>query len=194
MILLLCVLIYGAQAMGVKPKMPERLYAVFETSQGNITCVLYPQQAPKTVENFAGLAKGEKEFTDPKTKNKEKRPYYDGTIFHRVIPDFMIQGGDPLGLGIGGPGYEFEDEIDAKLKFDQVGRLAMANGGPNTNGSQFFITVAPTPWLNGHHTIFGQVIEGQEVVEAISQVKRDSNNRPQEAIVLKKLIIKESLE
>ena len=165
--------------MGVKPKMPERLYAVFETSQGNITCVLYPKSAPKTIDNFMTLA---------------KKPFYDGTIFHRVIPDFMIQGGDPTGTGMGGPGYKFEDEIDPKLKFDQVGRLAMANAGPNTNGSQFFITVAPTPWLNGAHTIFGQVIEGQEVVEAISLVKRGQHDKPVEPVVLKKVIIKESLE
>ena len=172
--------------------MPEKLYAVFETSEGKIVCALYPVQAPKTVANFVGLAKGEKEWEDPKTRHKIKRPLYDGTIFHRVIPDFMIQGGDPLGLGIGGPGYQFEDEI-SDLTFNRLGRLAMANSGPNTNGSQFFVTLAPTPWLNGKHTIFGQVIEGQEIAEKIASVKKDNRDKPLEPIILKRVIIKESL-
>jgi len=120
-----------------------------------------------------------------------KKPLYDGTIFHRVIPDFMIQGGDPLGTGMGGPGYRFEDEIARSLAFDRPGRLAMANAGPNTNGSQFFIAVAPTPWLNGKHTIFGQVIKGEEVVQAITQVRRDRSDRPLEPVILKKVIIQE---
>jgi peptidyl-prolyl cis-trans isomerase A (cyclophilin A) len=182
-----------AFAMGGKPKMPDKLYAVFETSQGTVTCLLYPQQAPKTVENFVGLAKGEKEWTDPRSGENAKKALYDGTIFHRVIPDFMVQGGDPLGLGIGGPGYKFEDEFAPDLGFDRPGRLAMANSGPNTNGSQFFITVGPTTWLNGKHTIFGQVIEGQEVVEKISLVKRDGRDRPLEPVILKKVTIKETL-
>jgi len=173
--------------------MPEKLYAVFETSQGKIVCLLYPRQAPKTVENFVGLAKGEKEWTDPRSSEQVKKPLYDGTIFHRVIPDFMIQGGDPLGLGIGGPGYKFADEIAADLSFDRPGRLAMANSGPGTNGSQFFITVAPTNWLDGKHTIFGQVIEGQEVVEAITRVKKDQRDKPLEPVVLKTVLIKEEL-
>ncbi|MCU0641692.1 MAG: peptidylprolyl isomerase [Candidatus Margulisbacteria bacterium] len=173
--------------------MPEKLYAVLETSQGNITCLLYAKQVPLTVENFVTLARGEKEYTDPRTGERAQKPYYDGTIFHRVIPDFMIQGGDPLGLGIGGPGYKFEDEIVTDLRFDRPGRLAMANSGPDTNGSQFFITVAPTDWLDGRHTIFGQVIEGQEVVEAISKVQRDQRDKPAEAVILKKVTIRETL-
>ncbi|MFC1495790.1 peptidylprolyl isomerase [Candidatus Margulisiibacteriota bacterium] len=173
--------------------MPDKLYAVFETSLGNITIALYPNEAPKTVANFVGLARGEKEWTDPRDGKKTKKPLYDGTIFHRVIPDFMIQGGDPLGKGTGGPGYRFEDECVEELGFDRVGRLAMANAGPNTNGSQFFITVAPTTWLNGKHTIFGQVIEGQDVVDVISLVPRGSQDKPNEDVVLKKVIIKEEL-
>jgi peptidyl-prolyl cis-trans isomerase A (cyclophilin A) len=180
-------------AMGGKPKMPEKLYAVLATSQGDITCLLYPKQAPKTVENFVGLARGEKEWTDPRSGERSKKPLYDGTIFHRVIPDFMIQGGDPLGLGIGGPGYKFEDEVATDLTFDRPGRLAMANSGPNTNGSQFFITVAPTNWLDGKHTIFGQVVAGQEIVEAISRAKRDQRDKPLEPIILKSVTVKEEL-
>ncbi|HNQ36022.1 MAG TPA: peptidylprolyl isomerase [bacterium] len=171
--------------------LPRGLYAIFETSQGRITCLLYEKEAPKTVRNFTGLALGKKEWTDPKTGRKQKKPLYDGTVFHRVIPDFMIQGGDPLGVGIGGPGYQFEDECTPKLGFDRTGRLAMANAGPNTNGSQFFITVAPTPWLNGKHTIFGQVVSGQEVVDQITRVKRDRNDRPLQDVVLKKVIIED---
>ncbi|MFH1347777.1 MAG: peptidylprolyl isomerase [Candidatus Margulisiibacteriota bacterium] len=173
--------------------MPEKLYAVLETNQGEIVCLLYPKSAPKTVANFVELAKGEKEWTDPATGEKTKRPLYNGTIFHRVIPDFMIQAGDPLGKGIGGPGYKFEDEFDPVLTFSNPGTLAMANSGPNTNGSQFFITVAPTPWLNGKHTIFGRVIQGQEVVEAISKVARDQRDTPIEPVVLEKITIKEEL-
>lgn len=134
-----------AYAMGEKPKMPEKIQAEFQTNKGNFTCLLYPKSAPKTVANFIGLAQGEKEWTHPKTRRKTNKPLYTGTIFHRVIPDFMIQGGDPLGLGVGGPGYRFEDEIDPALTFANPGTLAMANSGPNTNGSQFFISVTPTP-------------------------------------------------
>ena len=173
--------------------MPDRLYAELETSQGTIVCELYAKEAPITVANFVALAKGEKEWLDPKTHEKTTKPLYDGTIFHRVIPDFMIQGGDPLGLGIGGPGYKFVDEFCDELGFDQVGRLAMANSGPGTNGSQFFITVAKTDWLNNKHTIFGQVIKGQKVVETISKVERDSQDKPNEAVVLKKVTIKEKI-
>ncbi|MFH1386677.1 MAG: peptidylprolyl isomerase [bacterium] len=167
----------------------ENNFAVLETSLGRIVCELYPDQAPMTVKNFAGLAKGEQAWTDPKTKEIVKKPLYNGTIFHRVIPNFMIQGGDPLGLGIGGPGYKFEDECVEELAFDQVGRLAMANSGPGTNGSQFFITVAETPWLNGKHTIFGQVIEGQEVVEQIANTPRGANDRPKTDVILKSVTI-----
>jgi peptidyl-prolyl cis-trans isomerase A (cyclophilin A) len=176
--------------MGGNPKMPEKIKTVFETSLGNITCELYPAQAPIAVENFVGLATGAKEWTHPRSHKKTKDPLYNSTIFHRIIPNFMIQGGDPLGQGVGGPGYSFIDELSAKLAFDRPGRLAMANAGPNTNGSQFFITVVETPWLNGKHTIFGQVIEGQEVVDAITKVERDGRDRPLESIVLKRIVIK----
>jgi peptidyl-prolyl cis-trans isomerase A (cyclophilin A) len=192
-ILFITILAASTFAMGGKPKMPDRLYAVLETSQGNITCLLYAKEAPITVANFVELAKGEKEWTDPRTRDKVKKPLYDGTIFHRVIPNFMIQGGDPLGQGIGGPGYQFDDEIVAGLTFDRPGRLAMANAGPGTNGSQFFITVAPTMWLNGKHTIFGQVVEGQEVVEQISKVKTGPQDKPLEPVMLEKVVIKDSL-
>jgi len=163
--------------------------AVFHTSMGKISCELYPGEAPLTVENFISLARGTKKWTDPATGKEVTRPLYDGTAFHRVIPEFMIQGGDPLGTGSGGPGYEFKDEISEKLKFDKPGILAMANAGPNTNGSQFFITLAPTPWLDGYHTIFGRVVSGQEVVDAISKVKRDSQDKPLKPVILDKVEI-----
>jgi len=160
------------------------LYAVLDTTLGEITCRLFPDKAPKTVENFTGLVKGTKEFVDPKTRQRVKRPFYDGLIFHRVIPNFMIQGGCPLRSGTGGPGYKFEDEFSPDLKFDRPGRLAMANAGPNTNGSQFFITVAPTDWLNDHHTIFGEVVKGYEVVEKIAKVPRDRSDRPATPVMM----------
>jgi peptidyl-prolyl cis-trans isomerase A (cyclophilin A) len=160
------------------------LYAVFETTQGEITCELFLDEAPKTVANFRGLAEGAKEFLDEKTEQKTKRRYYDGLIFHRVIPKFMIQGGCPLGVGTGGPGYKFEDEFSKDLRFDRAGRLAMANSGPNTNGSQFFITLAATDWLNDRHTIFGQVVRGQDVVEKIVNVPRGRNDKPQTPVVM----------
>ncbi|MFH1577243.1 MAG: peptidylprolyl isomerase [Candidatus Margulisiibacteriota bacterium] len=174
--------------------MPEKLYAVLETSKGEIVCLLLPKSAPETVANFVLLGKGEKDWTDPNTGEKTNKPLYNGTIFHRVIPDFMIQGGDPRGNGTGGPGYKFKDEIDPVLTFANPGTLAMANSGPNTNGSQFFITVAPTPWLNGKHTIFGRVVKGQEIVESISLVKRDQRDTPVEPVVLENVTIKESLD
>ena len=140
------------------------LYATFETSEGNIVCRLFEKDAPKTVANFVELAEGKREWTHPSTRKKSKDRLYDGTIFHRVIPDFMIQGGDPQGTGMGGPGYQFEDETKGSPhKFDKPGKLAMANAGPNTNGSQFFITTVPTTWLTGKHTIFGEVVEGQDI-------------------------------
>ena len=163
---------------------PAGTYAIFETSQGNIVIRLLEKEAPKTVENFVGLAEGAKEFTNEKTGKKEKRPFYDGLVFHRVIPDFMIQGGCPHGSGMGGPGYKFADEFHSSLKHSKPGKLSMANSGPNTNGSQFFITVAPTPWLDNKHTIFGEVVEGQDVANRISTLPRDRNDRPNTAVTL----------
>jgi len=136
------------------------------------------------VANFIGLAEGTKEFADPKTSQKAKRRFYDGLAFHRVIPDFMIQGGCPLGTGTGGPGYKFADEFHPSLRHSATGRLSMANAGPNTNGSQFFITVAATPWLDKRHTIFGEVVEGQDVADNISKLPRDSNDRPRTPVIL----------
>ena len=149
--------------------MAEEIYATFETSAGTIVVKLMPEKAPKTVEVFLGLVEGTKEWTDPASNQKVKRPLYDGTVFHRVIPDFMIQGGDPLGTGYGGPGFRFADEIGPDNKFDRPGLLAMANAGPNTNGSQFFITEVPTPHLNRGHTIFGEVVKGFELVPKIAR-------------------------
>ena len=164
------------------------LYATFETSEGTIVCRLFDKEAPKTVANFVELAEGKREWTHPSTRKKSKDRLYDGTIFHRVIPDFMIQGGDPEGTGRGGPGYQFEDETKGSPhKFDMPGKLAMANAGPNTNGSQFFITVAATAWLTGKHTIFGEVVEGQEVVNKITAVPRGPQDRPKKDVVLKKV-------
>jgi len=160
------------------------LYAVFETTVGDITCRLFPDKTPKTVENFVGLANGTKKFVDPKTRQPATRPYYNGLTFHRVIPDFMIQGGCPLGTGTGGPGYKFEDELVKDLSFDRPGKLAMANAGPNTNGSQFFITVAPTAWLNQRHTIFGEVVQGQDVVDRVASTPRDRHDRPKIPVVM----------
>jgi peptidyl-prolyl cis-trans isomerase A (cyclophilin A) len=167
------------------------LFAKFSTTEGDFTVKLFPEDAPITVSNFVDLATGKKEYTDPKTRSKVKKPLYDGLIFHRVIPDFMIQGGDPLGNGTGGPGYQFEDEVNSPHKFDKPGKLAMANAGPNTNGSQFFVTVAETSWLTGKHTIFGEVVEGYPVVEKISKVKRDGNDRPLTPVVLTKVTIED---
>jgi len=147
-------------------------YAIFYTSQGTIVCRLFPQEAPKTVANFVGLAKGTKSWTDPATGKRMHTPLYSGTVFHRVIPDFMIQGGDPQGTGEGSPGYKFDDEISPNRHFDKPGMLAMANSGPNTNGSQFFITVAPAEHLDGHYSIFGEVVSGQDVADAISKEPR----------------------
>jgi peptidyl-prolyl cis-trans isomerase A (cyclophilin A) len=163
--LTLAVLTLGVAAVAANPvpalgqskdKAKGNPIAIFHTTAGDMKCELFPSKAPKTVANFIGLATGTKEWTSPASGQKQTRPLYDGTIFHRVIPNFMIQGGDPLGQGIGGPGYKFEDEFDSSVGFSQPGRLAMANSGPNTNGSQFFITEVPTPHLNGKHTIFGQ--------------------------------------
>jgi peptidyl-prolyl cis-trans isomerase A (cyclophilin A) len=171
-------------------------YAVIKVSdgkklKGDITIKLFPEKAPKTVDNFVGLATGKKDWKDPTSgKSKKGTSLYAGTIFHRVIPDFMIQGGDPLGQGIGGPGYQFEDETSPSDSFDKPGILAMANSGPNTNGSQFFITVKPTPWLNGKHTIFGEVTKGMDIVEKIVSAPRGPNDRPETPIKITKITIR----
>jgi peptidyl-prolyl cis-trans isomerase A (cyclophilin A) len=165
-------------------------YAVFNTSEGQIVARLFENEAPKTVANFVELAEGAREWTHPVTRAKGKEKLYDGTVFHRVIPDFMIQGGDPAGTGMGGPGYRFEDETKGSPhKFTKPGKLAMANAGPNTNGSQFFITVAQTDWLTGKHTIFGEVVEGYEIAEKISKVPRGGQDKPQKPIVLESVVI-----
>src|SRR5205085_11965069 len=164
---------------------PAGTYAIFNTSEGTIVCRLFEKEAPKTVANFVDLAEGKREWSHPVSKKKSKDKLYDGTIFHRVIPNFMVQGGDPAGTGFGGPGYQFEDETKGSPhKFDKPGKLAMANAGPNTNGSQFFITVAPTTWLTGNHTIFGEVVEVYEVVNKITQVQRDRSDKPTKDVVL----------
>lgn len=170
----------------------KTMFATFDTNKGKFKVQLFKDEAPKTVENFVGLAKGTKEFKDPKNNgNKTKRPFYDGLVFHRVIDGFMIQGGDPLGNGTGGPGYQFEDEFSPKLKHTKPGLLSMANAGPNTNGSQFFITVAPTPHLDNRHSIFGEVIEGMDVVYSIAGAKTDRDDRPLSEIKVKTVTISE---
>ena len=165
--------------------------AIIQTTAGDLHCTLFPKVAPIGVANFIGLADGTKDWTSPVTHAKKHGvPLYDGTIFHRVIPDFMIQGGDPQGTGMGGPGYQFEDETKGSPhKFDKPGKLAMANAGPNTNGSQFFITTVPTTWLTGKHTIFGEVVEGQDVAVKITGVPQNRQNKPNKDVVLKKVTI-----
>jgi peptidyl-prolyl cis-trans isomerase A (cyclophilin A) len=165
------------------------VYATMKTSMGDVVILLFEQKAPKTVANFVDLATGAKEWTDPKTKQKVKRPLYNGTIFHRVIPDFMIQGGDPLGNGTGGPGFRFADEFHPDLKHSKPGILSMANAGPNTNGSQFFITHKATPWLDGKHSVFGEVVKGQDVVNAMASAPRDSRDKPTKDVVLVEVVI-----
>ena len=179
-------------ALAQKQRKPG-LYATLQTSQGTIVCELYEKEAPMTVENFIGLADGKKEYKDPKTGEKKKGRYYDGTVFHRVIPDFMIQGGDPTGTGTGDPGYKFKNESAPNLNFDKPGRLAMANSGRDTNGSQFFITDAAVGLSGNDYTIFGQVIEGLDVVKKIARVPKDPSNpehsKPVTPPVLQKVII-----
>lgn len=167
------------------------MYADFETSMGNFRALLYHNYTPKTVENFVALAEGAKEFTDYKAKKKVKRPFYDGLTFHRVIKGFMIQSGDPMGNGSGGPGYTFEDEFHPNLQHNRAGLLSMANYGPNTNGSQFFITLAETDHLDKKHTIFGEIVDGMDVVNKIGEVKvnRLKNDEPIEPVILKKVTI-----
>jgi peptidyl-prolyl cis-trans isomerase A (cyclophilin A) len=169
--------------------MTNTLTATLRTNRGTVVVRLFPDQAPKTVGNFVELAEGTREWTNPATRQKGATKLYDGTIFHRVIPDFMIQGGDPLGTGTGGPGYRFADEFHPDLSFDRPYLLAMANAGPGTNGSQFFITTAPTPWLNGKHTIFGEVIDGSNVVDEISRVQTSRGDRPVQDVVLESVEI-----
>ncbi len=169
--------------------MAQDLYAQLNTSMGTIEVKLFPNHAPKTVENFVGLAEGTKEWKDPRTGKTAATKLYDGTIFHRVISGFMLQGGDPLGRGTGGPGYQFGDEIHPELAFTKPYLLAMANAGPGTNGSQFFITVAPTTWLTGKHTIFGEVTNGTDVVDAIAEVDTGPMDRPKKDVVLESVVI-----
>lgn len=177
----------GASAHSQEKKGP--LYATLKTSMGDIVIQLFDDKAPKTVANFVGLASGTKEWNNTKTGEKVKKPLYNGTIFHRVIPGFMIQGGDPLGNGTGGPGVRFEDEFNPDLRHSKAGILSMANAGPNTNGSQFFITHQPTPFLDNKHSVFGEVVKGQEIVTAIGNVPRDMRDRPIKDVVLKEVVI-----
>jgi peptidyl-prolyl cis-trans isomerase A (cyclophilin A) len=165
------------------------VYAQFITTEGNFTVRLFDEQVPKTVENFVGLAEGTKEWTDPRTNQRVTQPYYDGVIFHRVIDGFMIQGGDPLGQGIGGPGYNFADEFHPSLRHNKPGMLSMANRGPNTNGGQFFITLAPTPHLDDRHSVFGEVSEGLDVVRAIGKTPTGERDRPIKDVVIKSIKI-----
>ncbi|MGZ8625838.1 MAG: peptidylprolyl isomerase [Actinomycetota bacterium] len=167
--------------------------ATFVTSMGSFTVQLMRDHAPKTVENFVGLATGAKRWTDPRDGTAKTEPLYDGTVFHRVIQNFMVQGGDPLGTGTGGPGFTFEDEVPpGGPSFDRPGLLAMANAGPGTNGSQFFVTTAATMWLTGKHTIFGEVTDGYDVVEAISKVPSSAQDRPSTPVTLERVEIAEA--
>ena len=172
--------------------MAENLTATLRTNMGSVVVRLLPDHAPKTVRNFTDLAEGRREWTDPATGKTSTDRLYDGTIFHRVIAGFMIQGGDPLGTGRGGPGYQFADEFHPELSFDRPYLLAMANAGPGTNGSQFFITVTQTPHLNRRHTIFGEVVEGSDVVDAISRVRTGRDDRPADDVVLESVRITDS--
>ena len=164
-------------------------FATFETTEGTFTVRFFDAEAPLTVANFVGLAEGTKEWTDPRTNEKKQAPFYDGIVFHRVIDGFMIQGGDPLGRGFGGPGYKFADEFHPSLRHDRPGILSMANSGPNTNGSQFFITLGPTPHLDNRHTIFGVVEDGLDIVQRIGKVKTGAQDRPVNEVVIKKVTI-----
>ncbi len=164
-------------------------YAQFVTNEGSFTVRLFDEQAPRTVENFVGLAEGSREWSDPRTNQKVRKPYYNGTIFHRVIDGFMIQGGDPLGQGIGGPGYNFADEFHPKLRHNKAGIMSMANRGPNTNGGQFFITLAPTPHLDDRHSVFGEVVEGMDVVSQIGSTPTGDRDRPTKDIIIQHVTI-----
>ena len=169
------------------------MLAHFTTSEGKFTAKLFEAEVPKTVANFAGLAEGSIEWTDPRTGKKAKAPYYNGTIFHRVIADFMIQGGDPLGQGTGGPGYKFADEFNPKLRHSKAGILSMANSGPNTNGGQFFITLVPTPWLDNKHSVFGEIVEGMDVVDKIGKTATSKpGDRPLKPITINSVTIEKN--
>ena len=164
--------------------MKPGVYAHFTTTDGTFTIRLFDKEAPKTVDNFIGLAEGTKEWTDPRTRQTVKRPYYSGIIFHRVIDGFMIQGGDPMGTGTGGPGYNFPDEFSPNLRHDKAGMLSMANRGPHTNGGQFFITLGPTPHLDNRHSVFGEVAEGMDVVRKIGKTRTGPGDRPVKDIAI----------
>jgi peptidyl-prolyl cis-trans isomerase A (cyclophilin A) len=165
-------------------------YAQFDTSEGPFTVRLFEKEAPKTVANFTGLAEGTKEWRDPQTGEKKNEPFYNGISFHRIIEGFMIQGGDRLGTGTGGPGYKFEDEFHPSLRHSRAGILSMANAGPNTNGSQFFITLGPTPHLDNRHSVFGEVVEGMDVVKRIGSVPTGRNDRPVKPVTINQITIK----
>jgi peptidyl-prolyl cis-trans isomerase A (cyclophilin A) len=175
---LLVLAVVVASTLTMEARLSPGTYAHFTTPLGKFTVKLFDQDAPKTVANFVGLAEGTKEWTDPKTGAKVKKPLYEGLIFHRVINGFMIQGGDPLGQGIGGPGYKFEDEFSPKLRHSKEGMVSMANSGPGTNGSQFFITLGPTPHLDNKHSVFGEVVEGMDVVRKIGATPVGAGDRP----------------
>jgi peptidyl-prolyl cis-trans isomerase A (cyclophilin A) len=168
------------------------MFAKFSTSEGDFKVRLHDDKAPKTVANFVELAEGTKEWVDPQSHQKVKRPFYNGLIFHRVIDGFMIQGGCPMGNGMGGPGYQFADEFGAGLKHDRPGLLSMANAGPNTNGSQFFVTLVPTPWLDNKHAIFGEVVEGMDVVQRIGKTQTARGDRPVKDITVNSVAIERS--
>lgn len=184
-------IMFGSTGCKDKVNLPTEpgTYAVMDTSMGSIVFKLHEKRAPKTVANFVELATGAKPWRDPETGEKVEKPFYDGLIFHRVIPNFMIQTGCPLGRGTGGPGYNIPDEFHAELTHDGPGIVSMANAGPNTGGSQFFFTIKATPWLDNRHAIFGKVVVGQDVANAISEVSRDSRDRPYTPVTINKVII-----
>jgi peptidyl-prolyl cis-trans isomerase A (cyclophilin A) len=182
----------AARGAGHRPRgkdTPLATHATFTTTLGRFTARLFDAEAPNTVRNFTGLAEGTQEWTDPRTNSPVKQPYYDGVIFHRVIDGFMIQTGDPLGTGVGGPGYTFADEFHPSLRHDRPGILSMANRGPDTNGGQIFITLAPTPHLDNRHSVFGEVVEGLDVVRRIGSAKTGPRDRPVTDIVIESVTI-----
>jgi len=166
------------------------VYADFTTSEGNFSVRLFDKETPHTVENFVGLAEGTKEWTDPRTNQRVRQPYYDGIIFHRIIDGFMIQGGDPLGRGTGGPGYDFADEFHPSLRHSKAGILSMANRGPNTNGGQFFLTLGPTPHLDNRHSVFGEVVDGMDIVRKIGSTRTGAQDRPIKDVVIQSVKIR----